>query len=159
MLCPKCGKEIVEGATICKHCHEVLGKPKRPKGVTIIAILILLGSVIGFFSVISLTEMTSIILGIRVPVGFAKFFLFLIQGVGIYCGIGFLKQLAMARKVYIWISIYGIVNSLISTPILISALRLRDNDKVGLMINMVITIIFSGYILYYIIRHKDYFVN
>ena len=60
--CPKCGKEVKEGTTFCSYCGQTLsvlaaqtfGNPthntQRPTGVTIIAILDVLGGL--FFCVI-----------------------------------------------------------------------------------------------------------
>ncbi len=157
--CPKCSQEIADGASVCKHCHAEIGKPKRPTGVTVIAILTLLGSVFGLFAIFGLNETNSIILGIRVPVIIARAFGLIGNGIGIYCGIGFLKQLALARKVYIWVAIYGIANSLITTPVLMNTMRLPDEVKTGMIIGMIIGVGITGWILYYVVRRKDYFTN
>jgi len=159
LSCPKCGKEIADGATVCKHCHAEIGTPKRPKGVTVIAVLTLLGSAFSLLAIFNLNEMNSIILGLRVPVALARIVTLVFSGVGIYCGIGFLKQMALARKIYIWVAIYGIINQLISTPVLMNSMRLPDNVKGGMIVGMIIGIAISGWILFYLIRRKDYFTN
>lgn len=158
--CPKCGKEIAEGASVCKHCHAEIATPKRPTGVTVIAVLTLLGSAGGLLTMLSLNEMNSIILGLRVPVVLARIETLVFAGVGIYCGIGFLRQKALARKIYIWVVLFGIINTLISTPVLINSMPLPDHVKGPTMISSMIggPAIF-GWILFYLIRRKDYFTN
>ena len=81
---------------------------------------------------------------------------------GFYCGIGFLKQLALARKTYIWLAVYGIINSLLSTPVLIRTMvymGFTPQVKTQMVIGMVLGIAVTGWILYYVVRRKDYFTN
>jgi len=163
-LCRQCGKEIKDGVAVCEHCHAKLGTPKRPTGVTVIAILALLGSLFALFGMVGLNKSNSIIFGFRVPLALARIVRLFFAGIEIYCGIGLLMQTALARKIYIWVLTYSIVNTLTSTfiprhSILRHLKRLPAGVEGYAIIGTIIGIAILGWMLYYLIRHKDYFPN
>jgi len=56
--CPRCGGEIREAAAVCKFCGRVVGKLKRPKGITVLAILCGFGAAYTAFLTIFLGSRT-----------------------------------------------------------------------------------------------------
>lgn len=158
--CPKCGKEIAEGAIICKHCGAEFGTPKRPTGITVIAVLCFIGAAISLLALPSVNRITSLILGIRVPVPLYQLFGVAGAGLAIYCGVGFLQLREIARKIYLYWAIFSVLNSVISPLVVISTMRrIRDEVMVGIVIGIIIGVGIYGYILYYLVRRKDYFIN
>lgn len=150
--CPACGKEIANGASVCKHCRAELGAPARPTGVTAIAILTLVGSVLSLVGLVVLTDPYPVVLGLRVPAALAKLSVAALAGVGIYCGIGLLRQKALARRVFTWVAIYSVVNALLSTPVIAGS----SSEAIT---GMAIAVGFYGWILFYLSSRKDYFIN
>ncbi|MDD5087275.1 MAG: zinc ribbon domain-containing protein [bacterium] len=147
-LCPKCGKEIADSAVVCKHCHATIGTPQRPIGVTVIAALTLLGAAQILISAIGMLFRRhfgcSVILGIRIPDVVNGLVMLILGGLALYCGLGFLKQKAQARRIFLWLAGFVILSSLIT---------------VGGSLTGLLTIAVLGYIVYYLVRRKDYFTN
>jgi DNA-directed RNA polymerase subunit RPC12/RpoP len=165
-ICNSCGREIAEGAVVCKHCGARLGVPKRPKGVTAIAVLCFIGAGMSLLALPALNPMNSILLGFRVPVNLMRSIGVIGIGLSIYCGVGFLKLKASARKIYLWWALYSIVQSVISPIVLwpyIKDMGASNEVIIGALVGMVVGTIIGlalyGYILYYIFRRRDYFVN
>lgn len=158
-ICQSCGGEIVVGAVVCRHCGVQLGIPQRPKGVTVIAVLCFIGAGFSLFSLAALDSTNSVLLGIRVPVIITQLVTLIAVGLLIYCGIGFLKLQELARQIYIWAAIYSIAQMVISPPVIWSSMNLPSEAIIGGIVGMIIGLALYGYILYYIVRRKDYFVN
>ena len=94
------------------------------------------------------------------PIAFARIELLLLAFVELYCAIGFLKQKALARKVFIWYSLYGIAGFLFSIPELISIMRSIDESyRMVSLFPLTFGLAFGALVLLYVIWHKDYFPN
>lgn len=175
MNCPKCNQEIVDSAAVCKHCGEELGTAKRPKGVTVLGVLVLIGAI---FSLFGLKQPTPVLLGITIPVWFFVLLSLIFIGLAIFCGIGLLKQVKQARVIYIYMGIFGVVNQ-IATCIWTASgnnfLKLMQVQltkqgvsityqqfeaiKQGVIIGGIIGALLNGWILYYLFRKKDFFTK
>jgi len=144
-----------------------LGVPKRPKGVTVIAVLCFIGAGGSLLALPTIDSTNSVLLGIRVPVIVMQLVGLIMAGLSVYCGVGFLKLKALAREIYLWVAIFGIANMVISYPVILSSMNLPRNLPsgayesmiVGGIVGMIIVLALQGYILYYLFRRKDYFVN
>lgn len=161
-FCTSCGKEIAEGAVICKHCGAKLGIPKRPGGVTFLGVISIISGAFGIIeSIVSLSNLGfrnfGYILGARVPYELEIMINLAVSVLTLLCGIGFLQLKKIARQVYIYIGSFGILNAILTYPVLLD--DVRKSERALLIVIMIVTILITGYILYYVIRRKDYFVN
>ncbi len=165
VACPQCGQAIMAGAILCKHCGAQLGTPQRPKGVTWLAVLLFVGTVVCLVSIPGQRPVSSFFLGVQVPVPFTQFLLLVSAGIDAFCGYGFLKLKRSAMRLYIGFSCYGILNTLASLPASYSlAMRLNPYAESSTVLGPVIAMVvlglaFSGFIIYYLVSRKDYFVN
>ena len=158
-LCPFCKEEIAEGAIYCKHCHKDIVVRKRPIGVTIIAVFILISAAVGLVKGIDPKESSSILFGMIVPYGVMVVYYLAVAIVSIYCGIGLLDLKNKARKICIWMTIILFCNGLFSLG---RQLEIMTIDKTFWMALIVATIFIfgiNGYILYYLVSRREYFVN
>jgi len=83
-ICHSCSGEISEGAVVCRHCGAQLGVPKRPKGVTVIAVLTLIGAGLSLLALPTINSMNLVILSIRVPVMVTQLVGLIMVAVSIY---------------------------------------------------------------------------
>lgn len=157
--CPTCNDTIADGAVVCKHCGARFGTPSRPTGVTILAVLCLLGGVVGLLSTFALNRSNSVFLGFRVPVPFMMAVNLIGVVISFYCGIGFLKLKSAARKLYLYWAVFGLAQAVITPVRLLSSTRVPDTVVAGMAIGFVLGLGFYGWIIYYIVRKKEYFVN
>lgn len=169
-ICQSCSGEIAEGAVVCKHCGAQIGVPTRPKGVTVIAVLLFISAALSLFSLPSLNVYNSIILGMRVPVLLTQLHLVIGTILAVYCGVAFLQLKKIGRTVYLYYGTWSILNGLIGIFVMPSIIRempemrrlpasALEGTIIGGVIGGLIGIALSGYILYYVIRRKDYFIN
>lgn len=154
-----CGGEIAEGAVVCKHCGAQLGVPKRPKGVTVIAVLCFIGAGFSLLALPTIDSTNSVMLGLRVPVIVVQLVGLIMVGLSVYCGVGFLKLKALARQIFLWTAIYSIVQTVTSSPVILSSMNVPSEAIVPGIVGMIFGLALYGYILYYLFRQKDYFVN
>ncbi len=166
--CTNCGQEIADGAVVCKHCNATLGTPKRPTGVTVLAVLLYIGGVFSLIGSFSIQEYNSYVLGINVPVAIATFVSLAGAILAFYCGYGFLKLQRKAREIYLYWIYFAIANSILQlfavNKIIENTPGVYGRDVASMattiaIITVLFMVAFQGYILYYLIRRKDYFVN
>lgn len=168
--CPSCKKEIAKGAVVCKHCGATLGTPERPTGVTVIAILCFVSALLSIVALVSLEKYTSIILGMNVRVIVAQLHAVVMACISVYCGVGLLKLKEVSRKIFIIYALYSLVGSTLyifqlrANVIFMRQFKIAgayDLDYKTLYpeLSSLIGMAIVGYIIYYLLRHKDYFVN
>ena len=162
--CPNCGKEIAEGAVVCKHCGHKFGKPARPTGVTILGVLSMLGGIIGLIGLaVAMSqpaysvEQSAVVLGMHVSIPLFVVISIAANLLSIYCGIGFLRQQRLARTIYIYLGSFGIISTLLG--VFGQAGNLRGDAATVFYVIILITLAYYGLILRYVVRRKDYFVN
>ena len=152
--CSACGKSVAEKAIVCKHCGARLGRPPRPVGVTVIAILVLIGVVSQLFAVIAARWETSFLFGRHVPPTVFRVVTAAMAALSLYCGIGLLRQRAVARRVTILYLVVGVVGSILNASVM-SRMLGGGASWTGVILSVAL----NGYIIYYLIRRKDYFLN
>lgn len=148
------------GAIVCKHCRSDIGTPKRPAGVTAISALSFLDVAGWLFTCIAPIPMTPLFTllvlmdnnGVELMVG--RIESLILAAISLYCGLGFLKQRASARRVYLGFGVYRVGFQLIATMALISR-----NVSPELIAPSLIGFVIFGWILYYVMRRRDYFPN
>ena len=161
---PDCVRKIGEEDNGGKFCGSPL---KRPKGVTIIAMLTMMSALFGLISVFLIRPMTSMIFGIRVPIPVTVIVILISSCSAIYCGIGLFKLKSVARTLYIWLSIYGMVNFAAARGRIMIASASGDNLPFHAQITSYPTYTITTLIglsipvllIYYIVSRKKFFVN
>jgi hypothetical protein len=131
----------------------------RPRWLTVIAILMIIGAVIGFASIFMLTEENSILMGLKIPLPAAAVVALIANGLSLYCGIGFLRLNETARRIYIPLAIYGIVNAVLSRPALIKSVGTDSTMRSTMWWMLILDLLISVAILVYVIRIRDRFRN
>jgi len=130
---------------------------RRPGGVTAIAVVTLLGSLFSLISLFNFSVLNSYILGVRAPAGVARLLIGALAGMQAFSGIGMLKQMALARKIYIFLAIFGLVNNLITTPVLLNTYHVSDQIRTSLIGGLVFGTVIAIVVLQYLVRRKDCF--
>jgi hypothetical protein len=178
--CPKCGKEIADGASICKHCHAIIGVPQRPSGVTIIGILILFESLVSLLAAIMLVDFRFPLFLSLFSGGFITYSLAVLELerfsplwlalvrimafsrslVGIFSSVVLFKQKRNAINIYIGYAILSTINEFFWT----SQYIFFGTDFVRfllvfLIIATIIRVLVLGLILNYLRRNNKYFTN
>jgi len=163
--CRQCGQEIADDAAVCEHCGALVGAVRRPPGVTVIAILVLVGAGLAILAVPALKAEFSALLGIRVPVFLAQVVMLVFAGLSIYCGVGLLQLKRVAKTIYIWVAVYDIVDSLVCGSVLTSTIpdslpsQMRPMFFTSVWVGVVVGVGLNAFILYYLLSRRKYFVN
>lgn len=130
---------------------------ERPKWLTVIAVLMMIGAVIGFVGIFMLTEENSILMGFKIPVPVAVVLALIAHALALYCSVGFLRLDETARRVYIPLALYGIVNTIISWPALIKSVGGDPTMRRMMGWMLVWELLIDIAILVYVIRIRDRF--
>ena len=138
---------------------------KRPKGITVVAVIALISGFLQFTGIFLLRPETSLLLGMRVP--FVVFVTVSLARVGLrlYSGIGLLKIRKIAFQIYIGLSVFDIMDLLgycigmaFSTRYHFSG-PARTLFDFGSVISTLIGLAIPVSLLLYIVKKRDYFVN
>lgn len=162
--CPKCGKEVADSAVVCKHCNSVISIMDRPTGITVIAVILLIGTVFSLYTQFQINWSGTVILGINLPPILSNIINSLDILLGLYCAIGFFKLQKKAYQLFILLASYRIANNIITSLVVISRIYdyysyIPEFYTSSLIIGFTIGVALNGWLLFYLSRRKDYFVN
>lgn len=162
--CPKCGTEVAQGATVCENCKAVVGVPKRPLGVAVIAWLMLVGGVLNVYFMLTNQHIYPVYLGMAVSPALMRIIQLILAVIGIYCAIGLLQLKGNARKLYIGLSLFYAIETLVSFQMRIAATGLLQGPGahsrlIAGIIGTIIGLAIQGWMLFYVVRRKQFFIN
>ena len=135
-FCIKCGKEIPQDCRFCRNCGtraplepgRTLQKSEGPKvGLIIISIYFFLCAIFSLIGLALIDPDLSFFFGVKVPVAVMAAVNLIGIAVFIFCGIGFLKRMNLARLVYI---VYAVFTIIIAIPNTIAAITAIQAGKV-----------------------------
>jgi hypothetical protein len=159
--CPKCGKEIAKGASICKHCHIIIGVPQRLAGVKIIGILVLIFSIATLGGLYLMPGLT-----IFRRFGWVWSATILQSGIGIFSSIVLFLQKRIALNMYIVYTLFTGLVIIGSGFYTFARFTSPFFDVKSYLIDIVFSIslqifeiVFTAWSLRYLLQHKDYFTN
>ncbi len=118
MLCPECANLIPDSSPECKYCNHTFPNPKRPTGLTILAVYLFISGALSLIGAFTTSNINSALLGSFTDTSLTSTLDVLVAVIGIWCGYGFLKQLRISWNVYIGLSIFGILNTLFNMRLL-----------------------------------------
>ena len=117
--CPRCGGEIADQAAVCKHCGAALGLPRRPKGLTAIAIVTLALGALGMLSMFESAE-PEVHFGIGVPATLEWAYMTAMSLLFFWTGVGILRLKYWAARAFcgivVFISVDATVCWLVDLP-------------------------------------------
>ena len=168
IFCPKCSNLVANDSLICNHCSYIFPEPQRPVGITILAVLSLVGGVFGIIGAFTKNDTNSILIGSHVSPVLATVVSLIIALANILCGYGFLKQIRLSWSIYLILSVFGFINTLLLAtmidPMTISGSQLSGSGVAVLpfmhtiMKLMYISILLLNvFIIIYVFRKKKYF--
>lgn len=161
--CTSCGQLVGEDAIHCAHCGTTLRIAQRPVGITIIAVLIIIGAVSNLFSVFMGSP--TALLGMILTGTAARVFFLVLSGFAFYCGFGLWNMKKLACDVFIGVSVFNIINSLLSVLRLeelwaIQGLQLDDGAAATVpAVLLILSLAIGAFLIIYLIKKRPLFIN
>lgn len=161
--CPECGGMIALEAAICKHCGASIAKPMIPVGVKIVGILSILGG-LGILGQTFGSFPVALLFGIEIPLGLAKVIRGAVGLGSIALGVGLLRQMEIARRYGLWFLVITTIEGAASVVYLASEISslygyMADDIVNQLYGGAAMNVLINGYIVYYLVKKKDYFTQ
>lgn len=149
------------------YAAPIVAPKARPALVTVIAVLLIVGGAIGLIS--AFIQPGVFVLGLAWVHGpVAILYSLILAGVSLGCGLGFLRQRALARQVFIGWTAFSLLSSLLSLTSVDRALYLTSHGldgssmeiaRIVAYVTIVVMLAVWVLMLSYVAKHKDYFPN
>ena len=155
--CESCGERVRKDAIVCDHCGAPLIAPKRPSGVIVVVVLVLISALMELYKLVSYNSATAVFLGFSLSATAWRISSLLGFGICVYIAIGFFKLKKLARTILLCYILFSMVDVVLTGWNL--AQNAFSSAIPNLIILLAINLAYFGVLLFLVVRLKKHFVR